>query len=59
VRWHLFGYDTYYPNGGMSDYLGAFPSKEEALKASKTHKRNWYEIVYVENNFILSVVESW
>jgi hypothetical protein len=59
VRWHLFGYDTYYPGGGMNDYLGAFPSKKEALKASRRHSHNWFEIVYVEDNFTLTVVEGW
>ena len=30
--WWVFGYDTYYPGGGMCDLCGKFASKEEALK---------------------------
>jgi hypothetical protein len=59
MRWHLFGYHTYYPCGGMNDYIGAFSSREEALKASKSYKCDGYEIVYVEDDFALIVVASW
>lgn len=31
--WLLFAYDTYYPNGGMSDCYGIFYSQEELLES--------------------------
>ena len=29
-RWALFGWDTYYPSGGVNDLIGVFATREEA-----------------------------
>jgi len=44
TRYHLFGYDTYYPGGGMGDYYGSFDSTEEAAEhiRSVSHRDSWH-----------------
>lgn len=31
-RYWVFGFDQYYPRGGMNDFLGAFPTIKEAYQ---------------------------
>ena len=35
----LFGYDTYYPSGGMRDFKESYDTEEEASAAYLTAKR--------------------
>lgn len=32
MRFHLFGGDQYYPQGGMADYLGSFERFDDAMR---------------------------
>jgi hypothetical protein len=41
----LFGYDRYYPSGGMNDYVGSTDCVEDAQELAKQHPRDLYEIV--------------
>ena len=45
-RWALFGWDRYYPSGGVNDLIGVFATREEA-EAHATHNIDIenYEIV--------------
>lgn len=54
-RYFLFGGDHYYPQGGWSDFLGAFPSVEAAKERVLTLPVEWWEVVDSET---LTVVAS-
>ena len=43
-RFLLFGFDTYYPCGGMEDFFGDFDTLDEAKKFPPRHGRNNYQI---------------
>ena len=45
-RYLLFGGDTYYPCGGMSDLSGSFDTLEAAEESAKNqeHEFDWYHI---------------
>lgn len=48
-RYMLFGFDHYYPRGGMNDLIGTFESNEEANDYFiKLHKDGEYIIKYDE-----------
>ena len=52
-RYLLFGYDDYYPGGGMSDLIGQFDTMEELLAAKKEALYcDNYTIEKVENNHL-------
>lgn len=37
-RFLLFGYDTYYPSGGMRDFKESYDTDEEANAAGRTKR---------------------
>lgn len=44
-RFLVFGYDTYYPNGGMNDCINSFDTIEDAKKEIFSNlKFDYYEI---------------
>jgi hypothetical protein len=51
----LFAGKVYYPGGGMNDYRGTFPTKEDAMTRARqgevygefTFHWEWYHIVYL------------
>lgn len=43
-RYLLFGYDTYYPLGGMNDLIDSFDTIEEAIDAIKNDNSDCHEI---------------
>jgi len=49
-RWWVFGYDCYYPGGGISDFVGAFSTREEATAVIKSGKRDYYDLVYIQDD---------
>lgn len=46
--YYLFGYDRFYPRGGLNDYLGSFDDKEPAKVEAKNKGYEFYEIVIQE-----------
>jgi hypothetical protein len=57
-RYWLFFWDTYYPSGGMNDFLGSFDSVEEAknhLTREKDMVLAHYEIL---DRDTMEIVES-
>jgi hypothetical protein len=58
---YLFGGYHYYPEGGVSDLRGSFPTMEDALEAVNEYqyllrrrKYEWYQIVQiVDGDFII------
>lgn len=51
----LFGGEDYYPHGGFEDFLGVYPSHEEARQAAAAMAREWWHIVNVQT---LCIVEK-
>ena len=43
-RYLVFGYDRYYPNGGMSDCIGSFDTIEEAKNAVREDNPDFWDI---------------
>jgi hypothetical protein len=41
----LFSGDSYYPLGGWGDFIGSFPSVDEALLRVRTLTGDWWQIV--------------
>lgn len=65
-QWHLFGGRHYYPDGGMSDYVGAFDTLEEAVKAARPEgesggiKYDWAHIAtFNTEGRLVKVLEGW
>lgn len=55
--YHLFGYDGYYPDGGMNDYLGGFDKIEDAkIFAVETFKepKEFYEIAQLTESDLIN-----
>ena len=49
-RFLLFGFDNYYPMGGMNDFVGDFDSREEArADANINGGRDFYQILDTES----------
>jgi len=44
-KYILFGYDHYYPAGGLNDIAGSFDTLEEAREAAKKDTSDIKEIV--------------
>lgn len=48
----VFAGDNYYPNGGMSDFIGSYSTEEEAVAVAKALKeQREYDWAEVENIF--------
>ena len=43
-RFLVFGYDTYYPGGGLSDCFGSFDTIEEAINAINNDKSDYHDV---------------
>ena len=49
-RFLLFGFDAYYPTGGMNDFVGDFDLKEDArADANINSARDFYQILDTES----------
>ena len=46
--WWVFGYDNYYPCGGLDDLRGSFPTEEEAKEFASSIYSGW-DVVGVIN----------
>ena len=46
--WWVFGYDNYYPCGGLDDLRGSFPTEEEAKEFASSIYSGW-DVVEVIN----------
>lgn len=44
-KYIVFGYDYYYPSGGLQDIIGQANSLEEAKSICKKRRRDIFEIV--------------
>lgn len=44
-RYILFGYDKYYPGGGMEDIIGSFDTVDDAKKAIKEDDSDKYDLL--------------
>lgn len=55
TKFMLFGGDSYYPSGGMGDYLGTYDSIEEA-KGGGGERCDWAHVVDMDT---LVTVASW
>ncbi|GLI82533.1 hypothetical protein ANABIO32_02200 [Rossellomorea marisflavi] len=51
----LFGFDPYYPNGGMNDFLGEFSSTEELLDFLENELKIKYTYLHVFDTTISKV----
>lgn len=54
-RFFLFAYDTYYPGGGLSDYVGSYAAVEEARDAYAERSNDYGEIVQVVDGNLVEV----
>ena len=54
--YHLFAGDSYYPGGGLSDYLGAFPTWEAA--EAKGAGFDWHEVAVLGDDGELQRFET-
>ena len=56
MKYLLFAFDNYYPNGGINDFQGSFETVEEAQQFYKKghntsgEKYDWYQIVTWDGN---------
>jgi hypothetical protein len=44
-KYIIFGYDSYYPSGGLNDIIGQEDTLEAAIKVCKRENYNWMQIV--------------
>lgn len=44
-RFWVFTYDTYYPGGGMCDFVDSFPNFNDALEFARSEKPDHFEIL--------------
>lgn len=44
-RYMLFSFDTYYPSGGMSDFIGSYDTIEAAMNAEFRDNYHIYDTV--------------
>lgn len=56
-RYLLFSGQNYYPSSGTGDYVGSFPSLDDALNSIVSSINDWYEVVYIENDGTLRTAE--
>ncbi len=49
----LFAGESYYPSGGIHDYLGSFDSEDKALATAELCDYDWWHIVSRESQKIL------
>jgi hypothetical protein len=52
----LFAGEKFYPNGGMNDYRGAYPTLEEAQKAAAELCDDWYQIAVASRRAFTGLV---
>ena len=57
-EYHLFAGNIYYPNGGIEDYRGSFPSIEEAQKAEAEQDREWAQVLVLRDGALCCVSEK-
>ena len=44
-KYILFGYDQYYPNGGLTDIIDSYDSLAEATSIAKNESCDWWYII--------------
>lgn len=44
-RYALFEYETFYPGGGMADFIGSTDDLDQALARNKARKLDWCQII--------------
>lgn len=40
-RFHVFGYESYYPGGGWSDHIGSYNTADEAITYADSVEKKW------------------
>jgi hypothetical protein len=66
---HLFCGEDYYPGGGMTDYVGSYPTLAEAQNARRIHGRpyavepraqhEWGQIAELIDGKLVETWENW
>lgn len=59
-RYYLFGFDQYYPGGGLSDYRGAFDSPDAAaafIRAAPS--RDYWQLATIAADGNLVETDHW
>ena len=51
----LFAGEEFYPGGGWSDFVGAYPTQQEAKEVALTLQPSWWHIVDLN---VMEEVES-
>lgn len=54
--WALFSGDTYYPEGGPSDFTASFATRDEAMAAARSCGRQWATVCCIETG---EIIELW
>lgn len=44
-KFMLFGYDTYYPQGGSGDVVGVFDTMEDVVTVPLSYRSDYYEVL--------------
>jgi len=52
-RYMLFGFDQYYPLGGMKDFIDSFANQDDALKYAIEHHEDMFHIYDLITNEII------
>lgn len=60
-RFAVFGFDDYYPYGGMDDFLGSFDTRKEAKEFIQEHrtKKDGLGFAIKRDNYEIADMESY
>ena len=50
----LFAGEEFYPGGGWSDFVGAYPTQHEAKEAATKQQGSWWQIVDVTTLLVVA-----
>lgn len=48
-RYLLFAFDSYYPQGGWTDFINSFDSLDEAIQSGMMLERDYFQVVDIES----------
>lgn len=56
IKYLVFTGDQYYPRPGFEDFRGVTETYEQALELAAQHKRDWTQIVGINEDVTFTVV---